>query len=250
MAELFVETWTTEQVERLKALHAEGLSASAIGDRLGMTRNAVIGKCSRLGLNRNGVPPIVWTDERNALLHRMFVDNKCNRDIAQEIGCSQDAVKRRAKKLGLKREITAPVRKVRRRRYSVKPVVVGNPSAFKVVAANANSNVKRLIPAMAADVQPLRCVEVHTVGLPLLNLAPHHCRYAVTDGGPHLFCALNISAGRYCEQHHDLTRSQNNGWLGRDRPAYSSLRRRLFLTKSEALSSLDVGASIDFGVSA
>jgi GcrA cell cycle regulator len=43
--------WTSPRVERLKALWAEGLSASEIAERLsGVTRNAVLGKLYRLHL--------------------------------------------------------------------------------------------------------------------------------------------------------------------------------------------------------
>ena len=42
--------WTDENVGVLKALWSEGRSAREIGDKLGMTRNAVIGKANRLGL--------------------------------------------------------------------------------------------------------------------------------------------------------------------------------------------------------
>lgn len=43
-------TWTTERVEQLRKLHAEGLAFSLIGDRLGLSRNACIGKAQRIGL--------------------------------------------------------------------------------------------------------------------------------------------------------------------------------------------------------
>lgn len=45
-------SWTTERVERLTKLWADGLSASQIAADLGgVTRNAVIGKVHRLGLS-------------------------------------------------------------------------------------------------------------------------------------------------------------------------------------------------------
>lgn len=45
-------SWTDERVERLKAMWAEGLTASQIAKDLGeVTRNAVIGKVHRLGLS-------------------------------------------------------------------------------------------------------------------------------------------------------------------------------------------------------
>ena len=47
-------TWTPERVETLRTLHADGLSASDIAAQLGgVSRNAVIGKKSRLGLVSN-----------------------------------------------------------------------------------------------------------------------------------------------------------------------------------------------------
>ena len=45
-------SWTDERIELLKAYFVEGLSAAKIAERLGyVTRNAVIGKIHRLGLN-------------------------------------------------------------------------------------------------------------------------------------------------------------------------------------------------------
>jgi GcrA cell cycle regulator len=48
-------SWTDERVEALKAMWAEGRSASQIAKDLGgVTRNAVIGKVHRLGLSNRG----------------------------------------------------------------------------------------------------------------------------------------------------------------------------------------------------
>jgi GcrA cell cycle regulator len=43
--------WTEEAVEILKTMWVEGRSAREIGERVEMTRNAVIGKANRLGLS-------------------------------------------------------------------------------------------------------------------------------------------------------------------------------------------------------
>ena len=45
--------WPEEKVERLRKLHADGLSCSQIGMQIGKTRNAVIGKLFRLGIASN-----------------------------------------------------------------------------------------------------------------------------------------------------------------------------------------------------
>lgn len=50
-------SWTDERIERLKALWAEGMTASQIAEDLGsISRNAVIGKAHRLGLQPRPSP--------------------------------------------------------------------------------------------------------------------------------------------------------------------------------------------------
>jgi len=51
-----VTSWTEERLEMLKALWEEGLSISQIGERLGVTRNAVAGKAHRLNLRKRQSP--------------------------------------------------------------------------------------------------------------------------------------------------------------------------------------------------
>src|SRR3569623_2608293 len=50
-------SWTDERIERLKAMWADGATASQIADELGgVSRNAVIGKAHRLGLEQRPSP--------------------------------------------------------------------------------------------------------------------------------------------------------------------------------------------------
>ena len=64
--------WTDEQVEELKRLWNEGLTTGDIGKALGVSKNAVVGKAHRLGLNsrpspiRRGEEEIINTVEQNA----------------------------------------------------------------------------------------------------------------------------------------------------------------------------------------
>ena len=50
------QEWTPIRVSALIALWEDGLSTSVIGDRLGVTKNAVVGKVHRLGLAKRGSP--------------------------------------------------------------------------------------------------------------------------------------------------------------------------------------------------
>ena len=45
-------SWNQQKVENLKKLWNEGVATSQIGEQLGFTKNAVIGKAFRLGLER------------------------------------------------------------------------------------------------------------------------------------------------------------------------------------------------------
>src|SRR6185503_2283212 len=50
-------SWTDERIERLKSLWTRGMTASHIADELGgVSRNAVIGKAHRLGLQSRPSP--------------------------------------------------------------------------------------------------------------------------------------------------------------------------------------------------
>src|SRR6201994_453238 len=50
---MLAQTWTDERLELLKCGFAEGLSCREIAATIGVSRNAVIGKISRLNLKRD-----------------------------------------------------------------------------------------------------------------------------------------------------------------------------------------------------
>lgn len=51
-----MDRWTQEQTEALRSLWQSGATAKVIANHLGMSRNAVLGRAGRLGLNRTGKP--------------------------------------------------------------------------------------------------------------------------------------------------------------------------------------------------
>ena len=58
--------WTDEQVEELKRLWDQGLTTGEIGKALGVSKNAVVGKAHRLGLNGRPSPIRRNEDEASA----------------------------------------------------------------------------------------------------------------------------------------------------------------------------------------
>ena len=88
-----IETWTAERVEQLRSYVSTGLTCSQIAAEIGVTRNAVIGKISRLGLSpgRNAAAaagsgaarvrrPRVQTQRQ--FLRLMFAETPCIADEA------------------------------------------------------------------------------------------------------------------------------------------------------------------------
>ena len=57
-------TWTTERIELLKGHFAAGLSCRQIANEIGVSRNAVIGKLSRLNLTREKKPTMRRAGEK------------------------------------------------------------------------------------------------------------------------------------------------------------------------------------------
>ena len=59
--------WTEDQAEQLTKLGATDLSASEIAGKLGVTKNAVIGKARRLGLAMQRNPAVIIAENKLAL---------------------------------------------------------------------------------------------------------------------------------------------------------------------------------------
>jgi len=69
--------WTTERVEELTRLWATGLSASEIGRKLGITKNAVVGKVRRLDLAMRRAPALPKRKPNIVTLDRLKA-NQCS----------------------------------------------------------------------------------------------------------------------------------------------------------------------------
>ena len=75
-------SWNTQKVEDLKKLWNEGVATSRIGEQLGFTKNAVIGKAFRLGLERR-------QNSRKkthslSMYRECFLSNKKKREVYRE----------------------------------------------------------------------------------------------------------------------------------------------------------------------
>ena len=81
--------WTSEKVENLKRLWAEGYSASRIAQQLGdVTRNAVIGKVHRLGIAQRNIDCVDNRVQAGKTMRPKKTMRKNNPHISSTLYCS------------------------------------------------------------------------------------------------------------------------------------------------------------------
>jgi len=97
--------WSFERIALLRELWDEGLSTAGIGRRLGISKNAVIGKAHRLKLTRRPSPVVRhspgWTEQRVEHWRRLQAMGWSQRSIARSLGVSQSWLQKSARNLGL-----------------------------------------------------------------------------------------------------------------------------------------------------
>jgi hypothetical protein len=103
--------WTPATDATLAGLWAAGLTTSDIADRLGCTKNSVIGRARRLGLPARPNPVRPWNEPRprtrtlNRLpdevidaVHRLAADGMSHADISVMLGVGYETVKQRVRR--------------------------------------------------------------------------------------------------------------------------------------------------------
>ncbi|MBR1777831.1 MAG: global cell cycle regulator GcrA-like protein [Alphaproteobacteria bacterium] len=96
--------WTDEQVEELKRLWDKGLTTGEIGKALGVSKNAVVGKAHRLGLNGRPSPIRRGEDETAAA---DGTGNTGEKKKTAKAAAVQKAVEKEKKKLFTVNDLTS-----------------------------------------------------------------------------------------------------------------------------------------------
>lgn len=175
--------WTPEREAVLRDLKNHGLSASEIGEAMGATRNAIIGKLSRLGIsnNENQDP---WTDPEVGILKSAWATGITVRLVGQEIlkRCgtirSTRAIAAKADRMGLTKRMTT-----RRSHLNRRPA----------------DDIWSQASATSADFKPLN------VGF--MQLTSIHCREVTGHGhdGLATYCGHRRLEGRsFCLTHQKI----------------------------------------------
>jgi GcrA cell cycle regulator len=170
-------SWTDERVESLKAMWAEGKSASQIAKALGgVTRNAVIGKVHRLGLSNRAASPKPAVKESPAAASAAPEPQAKAEAPAAPKPQADPAPKPQAKE--------AP------KRPTIQPNTPQPPQAVSEVSEEARRNLEE--------------VEKKAKKLDLLQLTERTCKWPIGDPATDdfYFCGLPAAPGKpYCEAH-------------------------------------------------
>lgn len=188
--------WDSVALKKLKALTGKGLSTAEIGKRLGVSKNAIVGKLNRLGWNAKAggasaakVEPV---KEKKTTAKKATKEVTVKKTVAKKATAKvADAVKKPMdKKTGAKKTAVAPKATAKKVKVEVvKPVkeATTKKSSSKTSAKNLAMH-QRIIQ--------------HS--LEMANLKPNQCRWPIGDpDSEHFhFCGETVFVGKpYCYEH-------------------------------------------------
>lgn len=184
--------WDSIALKKLKALTGKGLSTSEIGKRLGMSKNAIVGKLNRLGWNaKAGGAPTAKEAEVKA----------ATKKTADKTGAKKAAVKTAPKAKETVKEAT--VAKKETVKATEKKPVAKKPE--KKVAEKVKETSQDEVKISKADVKKLAMHQrIVQHSLEMANLKPNQCRWPIGDpDSEHFhFCGETVFVGKpYCYEH-------------------------------------------------
>ena len=186
--------WDSIALKKLKALTGKGLSTSEIGKRLGMSKNAIVGKLNRLGWNAKAGGAVAVekaAKEKNAASVKGAASKvaKTDKKVAEtKKTTSKKAVTTKA---APKATIKNAEKKVEDKKTTPKKVTV--PKA-EVKKTDSKVNAK--------DLAMHQRIIQHS--LEMANLKPNQCRWPIGDpDSEHFhFCGETVFVGKpYCYEH-------------------------------------------------
>jgi GcrA cell cycle regulator len=183
--------WDNATLKKLKALMGKGLSTSEIGKRLGLSKNAVVGKLNRLGWNaKAGATPAATTKTAK----------KAPAPAAKKTTAKPAAKKPAAAKPATKAKV-ATKKTETATKVNAKP-------ATKTAKADAKTPAKPAKEPKATKTSASKNLAMHQRiiqhSLEMANLKPNQCRWPIGDPDSENFhfCGKQVFTGKpYCYEH-------------------------------------------------
>lgn len=181
--------WDNIALKKLKALTGKGLSTSEIGKRLGMSKNAIVGKLNRLGWNAKagGAGAVASTEKKPVA-------------TSKKTEKTEEVVEKRVAK-----KTTAKVVKETQKAAEKKTVAKGEGKTAKAKAETEvvkEKTTTRSAKVSAKDLAVHQRIVQHS--LEMANLKPNQCRWPIGDpDSEHFhFCGETVFVGKpYCYEH-------------------------------------------------
>ena len=203
--------WDSNMLKKLKALVGKGLSTAEMGKKLGMSKNAVVGKLNRLGWNAKASEA---TDKKAAKTSKAKAAAKPVKPVAKKAAPAKKDVAKKApakpvaKKAAVKKPVDKKVEKPTKKAATAKPVAPAKAPknekpAKKVVVKEVEKTVIK-----TASKKTKKDLALHELliqhALQMANLKPNQCRWPIgdPDSDNFHFCGEAVFAGKpYCYEH-------------------------------------------------
>lgn len=203
--------WDSNMLKKLKALVGKGLSTAEMGKKLGMSKNAVVGKLNRLGWNAKASEA---TDKKSSKTAKAKAAAKPVKPVAKKVAPAKKDVAKKApakpvaKKAAVKKPVDKKVEKPTKKAATAKPVAPAKAPknekpAKKVVVKEVEKTVIK-----TASKKTKKDLALHELliqhALQMANLKPNQCRWPIgdPDSDNFHFCGETVFAGKpYCYEH-------------------------------------------------
>jgi GcrA cell cycle regulator len=156
--------------------------------------------------------PAPWVHSDDELLRKLSAEGLSASMIADQMpGRTRSAIIGRKHRLKLNDGHMPKLRKKRERSSPVRP---SSDFTYRShLTASGSAHVRALRAAAArlryAEQQSIQETEIDPLNVEFLELEDHHCRWALTNDLPHLFCGHpKVDGSSYCEAHHALSRNR------------------------------------------
>lgn len=194
--------WDNATLKKLKALTVKGLSTAEIGKRLGISKNAVVGKLNRLGWNPKAGGVAAAMPEPASKAKADTATKTAGRKTAAAAPAKKASSKVAAPKAGTPaKKATTTVKKTAAPKKATapakKPAAKG---AEKTVASKPATKTSKAVNSKTLAMHQ-RIIQ-HS--LEMANLKPNQCRWPIGDPDSENFhfCGETVFVGKpYCYEH-------------------------------------------------
>lgn len=187
--------WDSSMLKKLKALVGKGLSTSEMGKKLGMSKNAVVGKLNRLGWNAKATESAPKKSAKEESAKKKSVKKVETKTVAKKnVSVKPVSKKASEKKISKTAKVETKVKKSEKAPVKVaKKEKVAEP--VKTVVKTASKKTQKDLALHELLIQH---------ALQMANLKANQCRWPIgdPDSDNFHFCGETVFSGKpYCYEH-------------------------------------------------